>query len=406
MEPDLKALEAELKQTVALLQAKATEMGDWNRADGLTRESFTKMNERIDQLEAGIREVVKATRRTPQGRVEHGKDDLVLITPEQASAFHKYIRKGDQRMTAADLEAFTGMQKALSVDSDPDGGYLVTPQMSARISTILYETSPVRSVATVETITTDALTGLFDGDEADAGWVTERQARADTDTPQLGEWRIPVHELYAKPKATQKLLDDAGIDIEAWLNRKVADRFARIENAAFLKGNGVGKPRGFMTYPAGTGRGQVRQVPTGSTSGWTAEGVINVVYALKGGYRAGSVWTMNRASVGVVRTIRDDSGASPGTGQFMWSPGFGGEPSLLAGYPIVEMEDHDDVGNGKLVATFGNMRTAYTIVDRQGVRILRDPFSAKPYVEFYTTKRTGGDVVNFEAFVIAKCATS
>lgn len=398
-----RALEQELRDTIAMLQAKATEMGDWQKADADTRESFTKMNERIDQLQDGLKELAKS-KRSPVGDTSDPTDDAA--NGEAKAALVAYLRKGEQRLTPAQRDALERHEKALSVDSDPDGGYVVTPDTSGRISTIIYETSPVRSVASVQSITTDALEGLFDGDEAAAEWVSERGSRTATDTPQLGQYRIPVHELYANPRATQKLLDDAAVDIEAWLATKVADRFARTENLAFVLGSGVGQPRGFMTYPNGTNRGQVEQLPTGSTSGFTAESVIDVVYALKNGYRAGAVWAMNRATVGQVRTIRDDSGATTGTGQFMWTPGFGGEPSLLAGYPIVEMEDIADAEDGALFAAFGNFRAAYQIVDRQGVRVLRDPFSAKPFVEFYTTKRTGGDVINFEAFKIARSAAS
>lgn len=395
-------LTAELQKLVTELRTRAERDGDALKADGLAREAFDKLNARIDDAEAQLRDLVKANRsaaaggRQPEGSAEErlARDAVVA-----------YLRRGEQRLTTEQRDALERQQRALSVDSDPDGGYLVTPAQSNRISTIVFETSPMRALAAVETISTDALEGLYDGDEADAGWVGERSARTETATPQLGQWRIPVHELYAAPRATQKLLDDAAVDIEAWLARKVADKFARKENTAFVLGTGVGQPRGFLTYPAGTARGQIAQIPSLAAAAIEPEAIWNVVYALKSAYRQGAAWAMARATIGVIRTIRDDTGGA-GTGQFMWAPGFGATPSTLAGYPIAEFEDIDAVAAGKLVAGFGSFREAYTIVDRIGIRVLRDPYTAKPYVEFYTTKRTGGDVINFEAIKILKIAES
>ena len=396
---DTQNLQRELQDTIATLQARALEFGEWKKADGLARETFTKLNARIDELTDQLKETqAQALRTTANAPIAKDSDPAreVLV---------KYLRRGEQRLTAHERDVLEQHQKALSVDSDPDGGYLVTPQQSARIIEVVYETSPMRQVATVETISTDALEGLFDGDEAAAAWVSERGSRAETNTPQLGQWRIPTHELYANPRATQKLLDDSAVDIEAWISRKVADKFARTENLAFVTGNGVGQPRGFTTYPDGTTRGTIERIPSLDAATIAAEGIYNIIYALKAAYRPGSVWVMNRATVGVIRTIRDESGGA-GTGQFMWAPGFGGQPATLAGYPIVEFEDMDDIAGGNIVAGFGNFRQAYTIVDRIGIRVLRDPYSAKPHVEFYTTKRVGGDVLNFEAIKLMDVAAS
>ena len=399
MNQEQQGLEQELRDVVALLQAKAIEMGDWNKADALTRESFTRMNARIDELQDSLRELTKRTRAENHASEEPQPQSVAR------DALLKYLRKGEQRLTAVERDALEAHQKALSVDSDPDGGYVVTPDMSGLISTIIYETSPVRQIASVQGISTDALEGLYDGDEASASWVSERGSRTVTDTPELGQWRIPVHEIYAAPRATQKLLDDANMNIEAWLNQKVADKFARTENAAFVNGTGVGQPRGFLTYASGTSRGTMERQNAGAVTGFTPEGVVAIVYLLKNAYRQGAVWTMNRASVGQVRSIRDGSGGA-GTGQFFWQPGLGGEPSTLPGYPIIEMEDIADATSTALFAAFGNFRAAYQIVDRVGIRVLRDPYTVKPYVEFYTTKRTGGDVVNFDALKLMDVAAS
>lgn len=396
-------LQNELQALVAQMRARVETDGDDTKAPGLTREMYARMDERIDAIQDTLNEVTKRALRTQQASVEQEieNDEQKL----RRQALSTYLRRGDQRLTSAERDALDRLQRALSVDSDPDGGFVVTPELSDRISTIIFETSPVRQVATVQTITTDALEGIFDGDEAGFGWVAERGSRAETTTPQLGQWRIPTHELYASPRATQKLLDDAYLNMEAWLTQKAADRLARAENTAFVSGNGVDRPRGFLTYADGTSRGQIQQIPSGGATSITGEGIINVAYALKAAYRQGAVWAMNRSTVGAVRRIREDQpGAN--TGAFIWSPGFGTQPQTLMGYPIVEMEDMPNVSGGALAVAFGNFAQAYTIVDRQGTRVLRDPYSAKPFVEFYVTRRVGGDVVNFEAIKIMDIAAS
>jgi HK97 family phage major capsid protein len=315
------------------------------------------------------------------------------------SAFVEHMRKGDN----VGLDAM----KALSVGSDPDGGYTVDPDTTGRIVQKIFETSPMRSVASVQVIGTDALEGLFDLDETAAGWVGETGARTTTNTPQLGRWRIPVHELYANPAATQKVLDDSFVNLEAWLADKVADKFTRIENDAFVNGNGVGKPRGFLTYGAGTTLpGTIEQKVTGAAGGFLTNGaggdcLIDLMYTLKQAYRSGARWFMPRAVVAQIRKIKDSDG------MYIWQPGIAaGQPSTILGFPVIEMEDMPAPVDGSLSAAFGNMGEAYQIVDRQGIRVLRDPYTNKPYVHFYTVKRTGGDVINFEAIKILKFATA
>jgi len=270
--------------------------------------------------------------------------------------------------------------------------------MSGRIVGKIFETSPMRAYASVQTISTDALEGLYDLDEAAAGWVGETESRAETDTPTLGKWRIPVHEIYAKPHATQKLLDDAEINMEQWLANKVADKFARTEATAFVTGDGVGKPRGFLTYADGTTLpGTIEQFDTGVNGGFGAaptggDVLIDALYGLKAQYRANATWFMNRATTKLIRKIKDSDGA------YLWSPGIAaGQPATLLGYPVASFEDMPDPATGSLSIAVGDMRAAYQIVDRINIRVLRDPYSSKPYVQFYTTKRVGGDVVNFEA---------
>ena len=307
------------------------------------------------------------------------------------SAFDAYMRKEERTLSGDEI-------KALSVGSDPDGGYVVYPDLSGRIVTKVFETSAMRAYASVQVISSDALEGLFDLNEASSGWVAETDTRAVTNTPQLGKWRIPVHELYAKPSATQKLLDDASINMEAWLASKVAEKFARDESTAFVTGNGVARPRGFLTYANGTTLpGTIEQFKTTVNGAFAAapsggDVLINALYGLKAQYRANATWFMNRSTTTLVRKLKDSDGA------YLWSPGIAaGQPASLLGYPTASFEDMPSPATGTLSIAVGDMREAYQIVDRIGIRTLRDPYSNKPYVEFYTTKRVGGDVVNFEA---------
>ena len=314
------------------------------------------------------------------------------------SGFAQYMRKGD--LVSVEV------QKALSVGVDPDGGYTVDPDTTGRIVARVFETSPMRQYASVQVIGTDSLEGLFDLNEASAGWVGETGSRAATDTPQIGKWRIPVHEVYANPAATQKVLDDSMLNLEQWLSDKVSDKFARMENAAFVTGTGVGQPRGFLTYASGTTLpGTIQRVKSGAsgaflTDGTAANRVIDLVYAMKQEYRTNARFFMPREVVAGVRKIKDADG------NYVWAPGMAaGQPSTLLGYQVVEMSDMPALGANSLSMAFGNMAEAYQIVDRNGVRVLRDPYSNKPYVNFYSVKRTGGDVVNFEAIKLMEFIT-
>ena len=328
---------------------------------------------------------------------EFGADDLKAYRKH----FVEYVRKGDLYANQPEN------MKALSVGSDPDGGYLVEPDTSGRIVQKVFETSPMRQVASVQTIGTDALEGTYDLDEASAGWVSETGSRAETNTPKVGAWRIPVHELYAQPQATQKLLDDAMVDIEQWLGAKIADKFSRVENAAFVNGDGVNKPRGFLTYPGGTTLpGKIERFNSGANgafagSGAGADVLISALYGMKQAYRSGARWLMPKSLTSAVRKLK----ASDGT--YLWSPGVSAaQPATLLGYSVLEFEDMPALATGSLSIALANMGEAYQIVDRAGIRVLRDPYTSKPYVKFYTTKRVGGDVLNFEAIKLIEFSAS
>jgi HK97 family phage major capsid protein len=347
-------------------------------------QNLTEVKSRLEQVETKLE-------RPGFGRHEIENSDP--ISRERKEAVTHYLRKGEGFLTPQET-------KLLASDSDPDGGYWMTAEISQQAVKKIFETSPMRNIATVETISTDALEIPEDLNEADSGWTSERSARTETNTPQIGVRRIPVHELYAMPKATQTLLDDSRIDVESWLSMKIADKMARIENSSFINGDGVGKPRGILTYSAGlTNPGQVQQINSGSASALTADGLRKLFYAVKSSYIPNARWMMSRSAIEEVSKLKDSSGS------YIWQPGFqDGEPQSLLGHAIERMEDMPQVAANSLSVAFGDFRQAYTIVDRMGLRVLRDPFSSKPFVLFYTTKRTGGDVANFEAFAIQKTA--
>jgi HK97 family phage major capsid protein len=281
--------------------------------------------------------------------------------------------------------------------------------MSNKVSTKIFESSPIRQIANVETVGTDALEGANDLEEASTGWVGETEDRTETNTPTVGEWRIPVFEQYAMPKTTQKLLDDASRDVGAWLSNKVSGKMARTENTAFVVGDGDKKPRGFMTptfvstADATRAWGEVQFIGTGvsadfpaAPAGWNI--FIDTIAAVKAPYRQNAKWVMNRSVLAASMKEQDSNG------QYFWtsdltSNGFG---FRILNFPVVEAEDMADLAANSLSIAFGNFEEAYTIVDRAGIVVLRDPFTAKPHVLFYTTKRVGGDVVNFEAYKAIK----
>lgn len=314
--------------------------------------------------------------------------------------FVKYIRHGAgpflRAMGAPGLET-----KLLSVDRDPGGGYWVRPTMSNRIVKFVFETSPIRQFATVETIGTDQLELMTDESQVGFGWVAEQESRPETSTPDIGKRVIHVHELYAEPKATQKLLDDAGFNVESWLARKIGERFTRVEATAFVAGTGVGQPRGFTTYPDGTSTEQIEQIASGATSDVTFDGLINLVYSLKSPYHRNARFMAARLTIRNIRRLKD------AMGRYLWEQNVQvGQPSMILGFPIHQADDMPSISGGNLAVAFGDFAAAYTIVDRKGIRTLRDPLTSKPFIKFYTTRRVGGDVVNFEAIKLQDIAAS
>ena len=322
---------------------------------------------------------------------------LEAVDSEYKQSFLRYVTKGAE----ADLQQL--QTKDMSVISDPAGGYMVPVEMSERIVTRQYDTTPLRQVATVMSVTSEAVEMLRDTNEPDAVWASELATRSDTAEGTLGRIRIPVHELHAQPRATQKLLDDAVINVEEWLINKVADKFARRENSAFVVGDGVAQPRGFASYTtqavsdATRSWGVLEHVITGVDGAFPTSNpgdlLISLMHKLRVGYMSGAVWLMPRAVAELIRRFKENS-----TNAYLWQPGLqAGNPATLLGFPIMLAEDMPTLAAGSLSLAFGNFGEGYTIVDRVGIRVLRDPYTAAPFVRFRCNKRVGGDVTNFEA---------
>lgn len=316
-------------------------------------------------------------------------------------AFNAYLRSGDD-------DALRGIQlegKAMSTSVSADGGYLVDPQTAETIQSVLNSAASMRSIANVVNVEATSYDVLIDHTDIGAGWADETTATAETGTPSIDRISIALHELSALPKASQRLLDDSAFDIEGWLAGRIADKFARAEAAAFVNGDGSDKPRGFLDHTSvadgSWSWGNLGYIATGVDGDFDgtnpADSIIDLVYALGAQYRAGATFVMNSKTAGAVRKMKDADG------RFLWSDGLAaGEPARLMGYPVLIAEDMPDIGSDATAIAFGNFASGYTVAERPDLRVLRDPFSAKPHVLFYATKRVGGDVSDFAAIKLLK----
>jgi len=320
-------------------------------------------------------------------------------------AFSAYLRSGDD-------DALRGLlveEKALSTAVSAEGGYLVDPQTAAQVTSVLRGASSIRAIANVVQVESTAYDVLVDQTDIGAGWADETSATAETGTPLIDRISIPLHELSALPKASQRLLDDSAFDVEGWLAGRIADKFNRAESLSFVSGDGVGKPTGFLTHTTvaegSWSWGNLGYVATGSAGDFNgsdpADAIVDLVYALNAQYRANASFVMNSKTAGAVRKMKDVDG------RFLWSDGLAaGEPARLMGYPVLIAEDMPDIAADALAIAFGDFGAGYTVAERPDLRILRDPFSAKPHVLFYATKRVGGDVSDFAAIKLLKFAVS
>ncbi len=311
----------------------------------------------------------------------------------------KYLRRGEQ--AGIGLKSFSGA-------SGPEGGFAVPQEIDALIGATLKDISPIRSIATVVQTGTAGYRKLVTTGGTPSGWVSETAGRPETDTPDFNEIAPPSGELYANPAASQAMLDDAAFDVEAWLADEIAREFARAEGAAFVGGSGVNQPRGFLNAAVTDESDDVRAfgslqyVASGSSGSFASEDVlVDLVHTLRPAYRQGASFVMNSSTLAQIRKFKTADGA------FLWQPSLAsGQPATLLGYPVVEAEDMPDIAADSLAIAFGNFRAGYLIAERRATHILRDPFTNKPFVHFYATKRVGGQLMNSEAIKLMQFSAS
>lgn len=311
---------------------------------------------------------------------------------EYTAAFEAHLKKGD-------------IQAALNKGADDEGGYLTPTEWDRTITDKLTLVSPMRQIATVQSTSKNAFSKLYNLGGTSSGWVGETANRPETNTSEFAQLTFATGELYANPAATQQILDDAEINLEQWLAGEVQTEFAKQEGAAFVSGDGVNKPHGILTYVTGGANaarhpfGAIGVVDSGAAAAITADSILDLVYDLPSAFTGNARFIMNRKTMGVVRKLKD------GQDNYLWQPSYvAGQPATLAGFPVAEMPDMPDVAAGSLPIMFGDFAQGYLIVDRIGVRVLRDPYTKKPYVLFYTTKRVGGGVQNPECLRALKVA--
>jgi len=399
----------ELKETIQALgkafdafkaenDARLKEIEKKGAADPLLTEKVDKINADIAQISALKKQLETLETAVAQGQLPGGgKNELDRVKAQHKDAFAKFFRKGAEG-GLRDLE----VQAGLSTLSDPDGGFLVPEDYEQAIDRVALSVSAMRRLATVRTIGTDTFKKLVNQGGASAGWVGEKGARAETNTPTLTEIAINTKEIYAMPAATQTLLDDSRVDIAGWLADEVSIEFSEQESEAFINGNGVEQPKGIAAYAMAANSsyvwGKVGYITSGNSSLVNdLDKLIDLQHALKPVYRNGAAWLMNDATLATIRKMKD------GDGNYIWVPGLkDGAPDTLLGKPVEIDDNVDDIAANKYPIFFANFKRAYLIIDRQGVRVLRDPYTSKPYVLFYTTKRVGGGIVMYEAIKALK----
>jgi HK97 family phage major capsid protein len=314
---------------------------------------------------------------------------------KSGGAFDGYVRSG----TTVELKAFTGT-------TGDSGGFAVPREIDATIAAVLKSISPIRAIANVVSVGSAGYRKLVTTGGTPSGWASETAARPETATPSFVELAPPMGELYANPSASQAMLDDAAFDVEGWLAGEIATEFARAEGQAFVTGSGVNRPKGFLTNPSSTAKdgarafGTLQYLATGASASFGPapdERLIELVQSLRAPYRQGACFVMNAATSARIRKLKTTDG------QFLWAPGLAaGQPATLLGYPVVEAEDMPDVAADACAIAFGNFQAGYLITERAETAILRDPYSNKPFVTFYATRRVGGCVSDSEAIKLMR----
>ena len=347
-------------------------------ADALSDDKLARIDKALDDASRAVETLALKSRRPALDTAQRAASDR-----RHSQAFESYVRKGD----ASRLSQFE--EKALSAGSNPDGGYTVPVEIETTVNAALRAISPIRAIAGNRQVTASVYRKPYATSGFATGWVGETAARAQTNTPTLAEMAFPTMELYAMPAATPSLLEDSAIAIDQWIADEVRSAFAEQEAAAFVNGDGVNRPRGFLAYPTVDNtvfaHGSVGTISTGVDGAFPttdpSDKLIDLIYSVKAGYRANATFVMNRPTQSTIRKMKDADGT------YLWQLGF----------PVAEAEDMPDMATDSLSVAFGDFNRGYLVVDRVGVRVLRDPYSAKPYVLFYTTKRVGGGIQDFEA---------
>ncbi|MBN9076931.1 MAG: capsid protein [Rhizobiales bacterium 65-79] len=368
-------------------------------ADVITTEKVDRISRSLDEHKRSLDQLALKKVRPALGR----DGGFPAMPSEHKQAFEAYIRSGDDRLIRS-LDT-----KAMSYGSGQDGGYLVPDETEAAIGRRLAQISPIRSIASVRQVSGAVLKKPFSISGPAVGWVAETAERPQTTTATLDELQFPTVELYAMPAATASLLEDAVVDVDQWIASEVETAFAEQEGAAFVSGNGTNKPKGFLAYTqvaeGSWAWNKVGYVLTGVSGALPTDDpsdiLIDTVYALKAGYRQNASWVMNRKTQATIRKLKDADG------NYLWQPPAApGSRAMLMGFPLVEAEDMPDIAAAATPIAFGDFARGYLVVDRTGVKVLRDPYSAKPYVLFYTTKRVGGGVQDFDAIKLLKFGTA
>lgn len=371
------------------------------RGDVLLEEKVARIDAALDAQHRRMDELMlRQARPALDGTRRTARDGAAR---EHKSAFDSYVRSGD----ADGLRQIE--TKAMSVGSNADGGYLVPVELEHAIGERLAAISPIRSIAAVREISGNVYKKPFMTAGPATGWVGETDARVQTASPAIDALSFPAMELYAMPAATATLLDDSAVNLDDWIASEVELTFAMQEGAAFVAGDGVNKPKGFLSYTtvanASWTWGNLGTIASGAAGSFAASNpsdvLVDLIYALKAGYRQNGNFVMNRKTQAIIRKFKDSTGA------YLWQPPAqaGGKATLMS-FPLVEAEDMPDVAANSLSVAFGDFQRGYLVVDRVGIRVLRDPYSAKPYVLFYTTKRVGGGVQDFDAIKLLKFAVS
>ncbi len=392
---DLRAVSAQIMTAFEALKetndARLADIEKRGAADPLFDEKLGRIEAALDKQQARLDRISLDASRPAVGK---SRLDQISNT-EHKSAWDGYMRSGDDSGIAR-LDT-----KALSQGSDAQGGYVAPAELDRLIEARLQAASPMRQIASVRQTSAMVFKKPV-GMGTQGSWAGEAAARGQTTSPELELLEFPAAELYAMPAATQTLLDDAYADIDEWLADEVETAFSAQESAAFITGDGVNKPKGFLSYSiednASHAWGKIGSVSSGASGDFAAtapaDALIDLIYAPKAQFRANGRFVMNRRTLSDLRKLKDSNG------QYAWRPGVHGEGASIMGYGVTEIEDMPDIGAGNAAIAFGDFRKGYLIVDRQGARVLRDPYSAKPYVLFYTTKRVGGGVQNFDAIKV------